>query len=124
MPRVLVVVVAVAVILGLGAPAVAQSATTLAPPPTAPNTVAPATVGPTTTVPRDDGSTARTVNLIIAALVAMAVLVLVLTVWWWRSIEPVEPALEALAALDHRRRDATTATGDPLAESPSTPASG
>ncbi len=123
-PRVVVVLVALAVALALSGPAAAQSATTLPPPPTAPNTVAPVTVGPATTLPRDDGSAARTVNLVIAALVGLAVLVLVLTVWWWRSIKPVEPALERLLALDQRRGGARPVAGDPLAESPSTPSSG
>jgi hypothetical protein len=101
----------------LAAPARAQqpadpAATTVAPP--APSADPAATTVVTTAAPvdtvaepererLDDPDARRTINLLIGILIGMAVLVLLLTAWFWRATRPVAVALEPLAAMSTRR---------------------
>jgi hypothetical protein len=121
-PATAVLVVAVVSPILLAAPASAQhpadpGATTVAPGPVDPaaTTVAPApppadpaattvaTVAEPETERLDDPDARRTINLLIGILIGLAVLVLIVTAWFWRATRPVAAALEPLAAMSTRR---------------------
>jgi len=85
--------------LGLGAPAAAQVPTTttpgvLVPGPSAATTVPPTTAAPSTSAPADDEGGVldfdanEKVWIIVGALVAVALLLLVLTIVYWRHTKP------------------------------------
>ena len=50
----------------------------------------------------DDPVSSRRVNRIIAALLGLAALVLVLTIWFWRSTAPLHPALDGVDLMSTR----------------------
>lgn len=50
-----------------------------------------------------DPETRRVMDLLTGVLVALAVLVLGITVWFWRSTRPLPASLEALATMSSRR---------------------
>ena len=90
-----VAVATLVITVGSAAPAPAQSATS------APTSVASATG--TTVQPAGDTSSSRTVNRIVLALLAMAGLLAILTVWLWRVSKPKPNHLDGLDAMSSRR---------------------
>jgi hypothetical protein len=74
----------------------AQASTTV---PIAPSS---AETGTSTVSQIDDPASSRRVNRIIAALLGLAALVLVLTIWFWRSTTPLHPALEGVDLMSSR----------------------
>lgn len=76
------------------APAGDPTATTVAAPP--------ATEAQLETTQLDDPEARRTINLLIGLLAALAVVLLGVTVWFWRATRPVAAALEPLAAMSTR----------------------
>lgn len=50
-----------------------------------------------------DPETRRAMDLLTGVLIALAVLVLGITVWFWRSTRPLPASLEALATMSSRR---------------------
>lgn len=85
------------------APVVDPSATTVAAPPV--------TEAELETTRLDDPEARRTINVLIGLLAALAVVLVGLTVWFWRATRPVAAALEPLAAMStrHFRRKAPDA---------------
>src|SRR5262245_27418530 len=57
----------------------------------------------TSLVPAGDKASTRTVNRIVLALLALGGLVLVLTMWLWRTSKPVPRHLDALDAMGSRQ---------------------
>jgi hypothetical protein len=89
------------------APVVDPSATTVAGPPV--------TEAELETTRLDDPEARRTINLLIGLLAALAVVLVGLTVWFWRATRPVAAALEPLAAMStrhFRRKAADEQEGD------------
>jgi hypothetical protein len=105
--------VTVMIAVALAAPRADAQSTTVAP-----TTAAGATTAPPTTVVRTgDTASSRTVNRIVLALLALAGLLLALTLWLWRSTKPRPVHLDALDAMGSRRwqRGSTAARAAMLA---------
>jgi hypothetical protein len=90
-----VLVAALVITVGSASTAHAQSATS------APAPVASAVV--TTVARTGDTASSRTVNRIVLALLAMAGLLAILTVWLWRASKPKPNHLDGLDAMGSRR---------------------
>ena len=91
-----------ALALLVSGPADAQTSTTVAPVPAAP-VAATTAVAVTTTVPKaGDAASTRTVNRIVAVLVGLAVVLLGVAVWFWRSTKPVPRHLDGLDLMGTR----------------------
>ena len=91
-----------ALALLVSGPADAQTSTTVAPIPAAP-VAATTAVAVTTTVPKaGDAASTRTVNRIVAVLVGLAVVLLGVAVWFWRSTKPVPRHLDGLDLMGTR----------------------
>jgi len=88
------VLVCVVILLGAGSRAGAQTSS-IASGVTAASSTTAATAG-------DDGST-RTVNRIVAVLVAFAVVLVGVAIWFWRATKPVPRHLDALDLMATRR---------------------
>jgi hypothetical protein len=90
-----VLVTSLVITVGSVAVADAQSAT---------SAPAPAASAPATTVARTgDTASSRTVNRIVLALLAMAGLLAIVTVWLWRASKPKANHLDGLDAMGSRR---------------------
>jgi hypothetical protein len=87
------------------APAVPSGSTPAAAAPTAPATTTPAVVPVTATTapPISDAKSARSVRRIEIAFISLGVLLLLVTIWYWRTTKPLPAPLEALDALGARR---------------------
>ena len=98
-PLVLLVALILALVFGVGAGgrASAQTATT-AP---AATTAAPAVS--TTVATAGDTASTRTVNRIVAVLMAFAVILVGLAIWFWRATKPVPRHLDGLDMMGTRR---------------------
>jgi hypothetical protein len=111
-----VVVVCLVVLSSTSAAAAAQQpddtavTTTVAPvDPAATTVAAPVTTEAELETTRlDDPEARRRINLLIGLLAALAVVLVAVTVWFWRATRPVAAALEPLAAMStrHFRRKA------------------
>jgi hypothetical protein len=107
MRRVGAVVCVVALAAGVPAAAAAPPALPIAAAATTvpvPSTVAdPGLTGTTIVEQIGDPAANRRVNRIIAALLGLAALVVLLTLWFWRATSPLHPALEAVDLMSTRR---------------------
>jgi len=136
LPRRVLAAVALTATLGLGlgvaAPVAAQAPTTttpgvLVPGPSTASTVPPTTVAPTTTAPgADDGlldfdfDANQKVWIIVGGLVAVALLLLVLTIVYWRHTKPDRSAAvgrrEGRATRKEEKRRRKAEAKDPFSE--------
>jgi hypothetical protein len=82
---------------------VAPTVPTTLPLPTQSTSLTPVSAPPTTATAINDAKATQLVNRVVAALVGLAVLIALLTIWYWRSTKPVPPSLEGVELMSTRK---------------------
>jgi hypothetical protein len=84
-------------------PPTAPPVLTTAPLPVQSTSLTPVSVAPTTAPSINDNKATTLVNRVIFALIGLAVLVALLTFWYWRATKPVAPAIDGLDLMSTRK---------------------